>query len=323
MIKKIIYGLICCVVLWYLAFNVGPWKYKEVSTQEELYEAICNTNIKGKTNLYTVSDIGTNPSADWQTIVEYDIARDAFKGSNVQAYKYIWRERDGKVYTHYKFDYGSGKLALFIADMKMNDMAEDIKNLTDYDKVKALHDYLVLQCEYTGGFASIYDALFNGKTICVGYAGTFFRVLSKAGVPVTYECGIDHAWNTVQIDGTWYNVDVTWDDRGGNQVSYDYFLKNDKDFKHEGTSVNATQSMKVEGKSAQENFDLFRNHSAMFYYGPLFLILFAILAISGVISNYIYRKKEAKKMQQRLLNERLLEESRRRMKEASYQDYDL
>lgn len=271
--------VICLIIggIIYLWTNVGPGKYKESNSRDESYMIISDAVLKHKTHVSIVSS--ADPIGDWQSLTEYVIARDAFKGSNLQGYKYTYVERDGKFYTNYKFTYGSGRIALFIADKKMNDMAKDLEGLSDYEKVKALHDYLVLQCEYTGGFPSIYDALFNGKTICVGYAGTFFRVLNKANVPVRYVVGVDHAWNLVEVDGQWYNIDVTWDDRGGNNVSYEYFLKTDKEFGHDSKGATAKHSLEPKGKSAEENFKLFRNHSAMFYYGPMVIVLVILLVI--------------------------------------------
>ena len=35
----------------------------------------------------------------------------------------------------------------------------------------------------------------------------------------------------VCLDGEWYNMDITWDDTNGKMPTYNYFLKNDKDFK--------------------------------------------------------------------------------------------
>lgn len=59
----------------------------------------------------------------------------------------------------------------------------------------------------------------NFATVCSGYARTYNYILQKLGVPVrniSYIAG-EHEWNQVYIDGTWYNVDVTWMDDWGNR----------------------------------------------------------------------------------------------------------
>ena len=275
---KLVLFVIFAMAVFYLWTNYGPGKYKESHSMEETYAIVCEAVLSHKSRVSIVSDVG--PIGDWQSLTEHAVALEPFKGSNLQAYHYTFITKDGKYYTNYRFTYGSGRIALFIADKKMDDMAEDLEGLSDYDKIKAVHDYLVLQCEYTGGFPSIYDALFNGKTICVGYAGTFFRVMNKLNIPVQYVCGEGHAWNLVQLDGDWYNMDVTWDDTGGDSVSYEYFLKTDKEFKHEAKGATARKSMEPVGKSAKENYELFRNHSAIYYYGPM--LIAALLVLVGI-----------------------------------------
>lgn len=286
--KNTILKLVLLAVIVFAGFHLwttyGPGKYKEAHSVDESYEIVCQAVLSHRGRVSVVSEDA--PIGDWQSLTEYAIAREPFKGSNLQAYHYTYTERDGKYYTNYKFTYGSGRIALYIADKKMDDMVKDLEGLSDFEKVKAVHDYLVLQCEYTGGFASIYDALFNGKTICVGYAGTFFRMMSKLNIPVQYVCGYDHAWNLVQLDGDWYNIDVTWDDAGGNNVSYEYFLKTDKEFKHETKGATAKKSIAPTGKSAQENYELFTNRPAIYYYGPMIIIAVIIFIVFACIWAY-------------------------------------
>ena len=53
--------------------------------------------------------------------------------------------------------------------------------------------------------------------------------LRKAGVPrgVATSQYVNHAWNVVNIGGTWYHVDATWDDPASDiqgRSMHDYFL---------------------------------------------------------------------------------------------------
>ena len=115
--------------------------------------------------------------------------------------------------------------------------------MSDYDIAKALHDYLVLNCVYDYDNylrhtvpAESYTAdgaLLEGTAVCAGYARAYQLLMQEAGIPCEYVSGYaggGHAWNVVEIDGTWYHVDTTWDDpvpdRAG-YVRYDYFLKSD------------------------------------------------------------------------------------------------
>ena len=114
--------------------------------------------------------------------------------------------------------------------------------MSDYDIAKALHDYLILNCDYDKRLYSgnmpytsytAEGALLEGAAVCAGYSKAYEALLDAAGIPnetVTGYAGGYHAWNLVQIDGDWYHVDTTWDDptnRGGDYIRYDYFLKSD------------------------------------------------------------------------------------------------
>lgn len=59
-----------------------------------------------------------------------------------------------------------------------------------------------------------YGALVEGDAVCQGYALAYKLLLDKCGIDsvlvTSNEMG--HAWNLVKLDGSWYHVDVTWDD---------------------------------------------------------------------------------------------------------------
>lgn len=123
-------------------------------------------------------------------------------------------------------------------------VAEANGKSTTYDKLKVFHDYLVLNStfelkdEITNYNATIYNALGSGEPQgniqCAGYAKAMQYLCDKAGIVsmvVTGETnqGQSHAWNVVDIDGKWYNLDATWDDPilntpNYNNIRYNFFL---------------------------------------------------------------------------------------------------
>jgi hypothetical protein len=99
----------------------------------------------------------------------------------------------------------------------------------DYAKALAVHDWLVENINYDSGMYegsddnSVMGALVGRSTMCQGYAEAFellMRCISDADVRIEVGTGkssentewADHAWNLVNIDGEWRQVDATFDD---------------------------------------------------------------------------------------------------------------
>jgi len=109
-------------------------------------------------------------------------------------------------------------------------------NMTTSQKVKAIHDYIVLNCQYdtyeeieyrmTHSFVSVF---MNRKAVCSAYAQSFMICMQVLDIPCRMVIGDTingyHSWNQVYVDGTWYYIDLTWDDTIRNtEISYMYYL---------------------------------------------------------------------------------------------------
>ncbi len=123
------------------------------------------------------------------------------------------------------------------------------KNMSDYEKAIFVHDYIIKNCEYDTELAdkivngkelsekdnlqrSAYGCLVEKSTICSGYAKAYQIIMRKLGIECIYIYGTTkteaHAWNCINIDGEYYNVDLTWDEsEDPEEVKYDYFCFTD------------------------------------------------------------------------------------------------
>lgn len=105
---------------------------------------------------------------------------------------------------------------------------------SDNEKERYVHDALMQSVAYEVSAPmnqSAYSALVNGRSVCAGYARAFQYLMQQMGIPCYYctgYAGEEHAWNIVRIDGTYRNVDVTWDDT--DPSTYDYYNKTDREF---------------------------------------------------------------------------------------------
>lgn len=118
------------------------------------------------------------------------------------------------------------------------------KTENDYDTIKNIHDYLANNIEYVDGLNNshnIVGALIDGKCVCDGYSYAFKYLTEIAGYKNIIIIGdahngkeiASHAWNKIEINDNWYNVDLTWDDgasKDDDKIDYMYFLATDEVF---------------------------------------------------------------------------------------------
>jgi transglutaminase-like putative cysteine protease len=110
-------------------------------------------------------------------------------------------------------------------------------DMTQVQKVKAIHDYVVTKVAYSSGSDILIGdnalkAIETGKGVCVHYTMLFYHLCKRADIPVRNIMGNSfvgsHSWNAVYVDGKWLHVDTTLDDAKG-KISYEYYLK-DSDY---------------------------------------------------------------------------------------------
>lgn len=112
------------------------------------------------------------------------------------------------------------------------------ENMSDVQKIKAVHDWICKNTVYDDGFSgdrknhNDASVLINDSTVCEGYARIANILYNTAGIESYYIQGIDHAWNIVRAGNNYFHVDTTWDD--GEEISYDWFMKSDEELRTSG-----------------------------------------------------------------------------------------
>lgn len=148
----------------------------------------------------------------------------------------------------------------------------DLSGLSDYEKVKAIYDYVLDHTQYdeanlhredyTKKFTA-YAALVDHQAVCQGYGSLLYRMLLDNGIdcrciPGTGKTpeGMDgHLWNILRLGEEYYCVDVTWDDQPVR--IYRYFLKEEDFFEEEHFPDGAylTKTFLKEYPLAQSSYD--------------------------------------------------------------------
>lgn len=141
---------------------------------------------------------------------------------------------------------GLDKKSKKLAD-KITEICEEAKSYsTEYEKAEFVHNYLCDIAEYDFDalnrietqtadpdddyIYTAYGCLINRDCVCAGYARAFQAIMNSLGIECVNIFGFGngdgaswggHAWNAIRLDGTYYLVDVTWDDLTS---SFKYFL---------------------------------------------------------------------------------------------------
>ena len=172
------------------------------------------------------------PSVITQGVSEEEILR-AGEALRMDWPEFFWLSGGSRLNTHtlngivmditYYFEYSMGKEELPAAKKEVEAAADRLlsgisDSWTDYEKVKAVYDRVILQTDYQEGQndQSMYHVITKGEGVCAGYARTVQYLLNRLGIFCTFVSGTaeggSHAWNLVRLDGDYYYLDPTWGD---------------------------------------------------------------------------------------------------------------
>lgn len=129
----------------------------------------------------------------------------------------------------------------------INKAKELTKNaLTDEEKLKVIHNYVVNNVKYDynkastvqAGYLPSIDCIVGSKSgICYDYAVLTGAMLRSVGVPTKLIMGYNvhnieyHAWNEVLINGKWKVIDTTYDAAYAEKNMEVNMIKNRSDYK--------------------------------------------------------------------------------------------
>ena len=176
------------------------------------------------------------------------ISKDRSLLSNINNFVNVYNSFKDIVTTRYE---ASGKVEVKVSYLydneKINKINSKVKeiianlitdNMSDRDKIKVIHDYLIENTKYDSNRSdyniityesnTAYGLLFEGYAICSGYSDAMQLFLNKFNIPNIKIASKNHIWNLVYIEDNWYHLDLTWDDpvsNGGRKnLTHDYFL---------------------------------------------------------------------------------------------------
>ena len=139
---------------------------------------------------------------------------------------------------------------------ELNAVVDDIFNKlykpndTKLNNIKAFHDYIINNSSYDTDRSDnniinyksdiAYGPLLQKQALCGGYSDAMELFLEKMNIKSYKVSSEEHVWNAVELDGKWYNLDLTWDDpitdTGQDVLAHTYFMINTARLKEVATS---------------------------------------------------------------------------------------
>lgn len=218
-----------------LTGNIASAQTVSVSNLKEFKDAVIS-NMDSRNTEFTISYKG---DAKEFLAKKNDYIRQAYTSDDYLRWSWTSikpkvENKDGNVDVTFAVSYISTKEQEDYVDDETDKIISQViaPEMTDMEKVRAIHDFVlkVTAYDYTMQSRSAYSALANGKTVCQGYAMLVYKLCEKAKIPAriitgTIPAGF-HAWNEVQVDGVWYNIDTTYDD--AEKDKYKFFCVSDE-----------------------------------------------------------------------------------------------
>ncbi|MFD3262064.1 transglutaminase domain-containing protein [Paenibacillus lentus] len=157
----------------------------------------------------------------------------------VDRYTYSWKGTSGSAKITFQIHYRETAEQSAYVDGRVKVILEEIikPGMNEHQKIKAIHDYVVLNMKYDEGLQkyTAYEGLKTGEAVCQGYTLLTYKLLQQAGINnriVEGSAGGQlHAWNLVHLEGQWYHLDTTWDDPAPDMpgvVKYGYYMRTDE-----------------------------------------------------------------------------------------------
>ncbi|WP_433944116.1 transglutaminase domain-containing protein [Paenibacillus sp. SN-8-1] len=160
------------------------------------------------------------------------------------SYSFSWRGTSTSAAVTVRFVYRESAAQTNYVNSRVKQIVKSVvkPGMNDHQKVKALHDWIVLHLKYDKTLRkyTAYEGLKTGEAVCQGYSLLAYKLLLEAGIPNLIVEGTAggqlHAWNLLKLQGKWYHMDTTWDDPtpdSAGQVHYNYYLRTDKQMKQD------------------------------------------------------------------------------------------
>ena len=144
----------------------------------------------------------------------------------------------GKVTLKIEHIYSNSDIKLIEAKVKKVESEIWNNSMSNEDKIKEAHNYIINNSKYDSDRSdnnivryksdTAYGTLLEGYSLCGGYTDAMELFLEDMEIKSYKISSENHVWNAVNLNNSWYHLDLTWDDPittdGSNILEYNFFL---------------------------------------------------------------------------------------------------
>lgn len=252
--SKIQIIILVVVILFTPVSNIHAEDIPLVSNRRDLVNVIYRNMVKREEDIVIrfKGNISTDLEGGFNGIIDdvYNIDRKTtndfdYLKNNVQTCNYGYKGTYEESVITIKVVYRETKEQMKVVNREVKKALKklSLKGKNQYQKIKAIHDYIVNMVNYDTTYRkyTAYDAIINKSCVCQGYALLTYKMMLEEKIPCRYITGVanggPHAWNIVKLNGKWYHLDTTFDDPISSRpiLSHKYFLIGSETIKKDHT----------------------------------------------------------------------------------------
>lgn len=187
-------------------------------TEQRVYEELLSGVLKREETIrLSTSDSEVVERSFWA--LEMDHSELFWIHNHEAAYQTIYSILDCCIF---EMDYGYSEEEIMEVQASMEKTWEEVsqllsENVSSYEKAQMVYTYLIDHVQYVESEydQSVAGALWKGECVCAGYTRAAQYLLQRMGVPCIFVSGElvsekeSHSWNIIELDGSYYYMDVT------------------------------------------------------------------------------------------------------------------
>lgn len=237
-----------CVILVFVILTTMCYRNDKIPADDEVSSVISVINQKSLSEYdssvrYFYSQLSQDEQTIYATLVDgiasmqseielpFPISADTYR----KIYTLIYRQEPQFFYLSPEYNIAdimnTAKISYRLSPEKASEINERLSAIAEqvktqlnganaYQSFVAIHDYIISSCDYTTDTENsdnIYGSLIEKRAGCEGYSKAILYLSRKLGLNAMMvtghtDDGTNHAWNIVEIDNNFYQLDATWDD---------------------------------------------------------------------------------------------------------------